>query len=118
MSELPSGTQPQAQDDDTSENKRHPDSTVSEQSLAASSSPESPSSSAAGGDQAPRPDSVQVPGSTTKRRVDLTRKSGRFLRAYLTVNSVAGNGHHCWHCGLCMLPEGWARGAKQWHTSC
>lgn len=83
MSELPSGTQPQAQDDDTSENKRHPDSTVSEQSLAASSSPESPSSSAAGGDQAPRPDSAQVPGSTTKRRVDLTRKSGRFLRAYL-----------------------------------
>jgi hypothetical protein len=84
MSELlPSYTQPQAQDDGTSEDKRHPDSIMSEQSLAVSSSPESPSSTAEVGGQAPRPGGAQVSGSTSKRRVDLTRKSGRFLRVYL-----------------------------------
>jgi hypothetical protein len=84
MSELlPSDTQPQTQDDGTSEDKRHPDSTVSEQSLAASSSLESPSSTAEVGGQASRPGVAQVPGSTSKRRVDLTRKSGRFFRVYL-----------------------------------
>lgn len=49
----------------------------------ARSSLESPASTAEVGDQAPRPDSAPVPGSTSKRRVDLTRKLGRFLRAYL-----------------------------------
>lgn len=56
---------------------------MSEQPPAASSSPESPSSTAEVGDQAPRPDSAPVPGSTSKRRVDLIREFGRFLRAYL-----------------------------------
>jgi hypothetical protein len=60
-----------------------PDSAVSGQPRAASLSAEAPSSTAESGDQAPQPDSALEPGSTSKSRVDLTRKFGRFLHAYL-----------------------------------
>jgi hypothetical protein len=83
MSEMPSDAQPWVQDNGTSEDNRRPDSAVSEQSPAASSSPGPPSSTEEVGDQTPRPDSALVRGSTSKRRVDLTREFGRFLNAYL-----------------------------------